>query len=85
MSIEDENTDVFIYQKQDSNETQYMPVDKFRMEAYEAAKTLNENQLTETEVGVDTGITNTCLLKSLNDSYAEHIVKVKITNVLQNL
>ena len=63
MSIEDENTDVFIYQKQDSNETQYATLDKALMDGCEASNCLKNNDPSKTKREIGSG--KFCSLKMI--------------------
>ena len=54
-SIQDENADVFIYQRQDSNETQYATLDKALMDGCEASDDLKTNDPSKTKTEIKSG------------------------------
>ena len=51
----DENMETVSYQKQDSNETQYTPIDKEQMIANETTKILSEREIASCKTDSDNG------------------------------
>ena len=68
--MEDENTDVFIYQKQDSNETQYATLDKALMDGCEASNCLKNNDPSKTKREIGSG--KFCSLKMNECNWISH-------------